>query len=424
MLDMPIVVTLIHGTWAQNAPWTQSGSPLREALRSKLGETTFRAFQWSGENSFAARSAAAEGLKDFLFEGIEQSPEDKQAIIAHSHGGNVALEALNNFEAAERVDAVVCLATPFITTRQRQFGPHSQIAVGLAKAMGCVLFGFVVAWATTSALGAGDEGFWGPIALILMGIAGFGAWWTVSRLGKVWVEHAYAWSARIGVSAPTPRTQLLVIRSASDEPTEGLTAFHLSLTLVMAGWRLLSKLAIVPLALAAEIDGWAHGRLYGRVLIAAALWLACAAWFHWGYPDAPVDRKTFLLVYLAVILLAGAVFSKKVGLLELVAFLAGAVLRAARPAFVLLLFALAAVVVPFNTSIKGLWTFTKTAIWLGPVDVSAEAAPPGGASTIRQMSADASEGLRHSMPYLNASAIQWTVEWLEPLAEGPVSVSS
>jgi hypothetical protein len=76
-------VTLVHGTFARNAPWTQEGSLLRSTLTNKLGDdVTFRAFLWSGDNSFAARADAAKELRALLDRDVQSRPNDKHAVIA------------------------------------------------------------------------------------------------------------------------------------------------------------------------------------------------------------------------------------------------------------------------------------------------------------------------------------------------------
>lgn len=101
-------IILVHGTFAspsQNGPlkWYQAGHDFCTRLDTKLAELGCRArcwahctpediFWWSGDNSWIARSKAADNLADYLGKYIEQGW--KCHIVAHSHGGNVVLEAL------------------------------------------------------------------------------------------------------------------------------------------------------------------------------------------------------------------------------------------------------------------------------------------------------------------------------------------
>ena len=57
------VVTLVHGTFARGAPWTQPGSALSKAVCEHFGgRVQLRRFDWSGRNSFRARAKGAEAL--------------------------------------------------------------------------------------------------------------------------------------------------------------------------------------------------------------------------------------------------------------------------------------------------------------------------------------------------------------------------
>jgi hypothetical protein len=86
---------LVHGTWAQNSPWWQSGgdfhSYILESVRPDLYNKPDR-FAWSGGYSDAARALAAADLLKWVQEHNEQGLD----LITHSHGGNVAFLATHN----------------------------------------------------------------------------------------------------------------------------------------------------------------------------------------------------------------------------------------------------------------------------------------------------------------------------------------
>ena len=87
-------IVLVHGTWAKNAGWARDGSSLRIALSQSFRDAaTFEIFQWSGRNSFGARARAAKDLRLLLTQGLAANSEPI-VVIAHSHGGNIAYEAL------------------------------------------------------------------------------------------------------------------------------------------------------------------------------------------------------------------------------------------------------------------------------------------------------------------------------------------
>jgi pimeloyl-ACP methyl ester carboxylesterase len=118
-----VVVTLVHGTWAQNAAWTQSDSELCRHLKQKFGDNIlFHSHRWSGGNSFRARRAASRALAPQLEEMLVRFPDARHFVVGHSHGGNVALAALTP-EIGRRLDGLICLATPVLVSRPRLFDP-------------------------------------------------------------------------------------------------------------------------------------------------------------------------------------------------------------------------------------------------------------------------------------------------------------
>jgi len=113
--------TVIHGTFASGAEWTQEGSEFREKLRSHLGTNPgIFVFEWSGGNSHQARIQAGEELEGFLQKLIERFPFSRHTIVAHSHGGNVACYALKNAGIREKISSLITLGTPFIACRPRE----------------------------------------------------------------------------------------------------------------------------------------------------------------------------------------------------------------------------------------------------------------------------------------------------------------
>jgi hypothetical protein len=115
-----LMITLVHGTWARDATWTQRGSSLRTELSERLGEdVVFMPFIWSGRNSHRARLIAAKSLQEHILKLHHEFPRACHVVIAHSHGGNIALYALRNRDVAAAVAGLVTLATPFIVITAR-----------------------------------------------------------------------------------------------------------------------------------------------------------------------------------------------------------------------------------------------------------------------------------------------------------------
>lgn len=125
------VVTLIHGTFARGAPWTLPGSALCTELREILGNgVQLRRFEWSGANSFRGRKTAALALENDLAAVRQRWPGVPHYCIGHSHGGNVALDAAAQ-AGADALDGLVCLATPVLTVRLRQFTRREKRMIGI-----------------------------------------------------------------------------------------------------------------------------------------------------------------------------------------------------------------------------------------------------------------------------------------------------
>jgi pimeloyl-ACP methyl ester carboxylesterase len=129
-----VVVIFIHGTFARQAQWCNSeNSPIRSALTTALGDRmAFRVFEWSGKNSHRARIKAGNELAKFHEQILVTFPKSKIFWIAHSHGGNVALYALNDI-LQDQPTGIVTLATPYIQCEPREIGNNKlQAALGLA----------------------------------------------------------------------------------------------------------------------------------------------------------------------------------------------------------------------------------------------------------------------------------------------------
>jgi hypothetical protein len=133
-------ILLVHGTWGRGfwpccrtrmARWCKPDSDfvkgLREALLLEVPEAdlSISRFNWSGANSVFERERAARRLARLL---TELDGDTRQTlIIAHSHGGNVALKSITIRGDAAKIH-VCTLATPFLSIFEvRRFLPRSPI---------------------------------------------------------------------------------------------------------------------------------------------------------------------------------------------------------------------------------------------------------------------------------------------------------
>jgi len=131
-------IIIVHGTWATPKPgktsWyqriddTSSTEGFVCKLDAALNERGSQArcwahcsrssqtFYWSGDNSWIARSHAASELVDYV---VKLGGEGWRChLVAHSHGGNVVIEALARItelqDSTRSLGRVVTLGTPFI----------------------------------------------------------------------------------------------------------------------------------------------------------------------------------------------------------------------------------------------------------------------------------------------------------------------
>ena len=122
------VVTLVHGTFARDAAWVRESSKLVAALRqSDLGPLSVRTFKWSGRNSHHARLDAGRALARHIVAIGNEYPDASQHIIAHSHGGNIALYAMRDDRARAATRDIVLLATPLVVALPRDIAPSIKL---------------------------------------------------------------------------------------------------------------------------------------------------------------------------------------------------------------------------------------------------------------------------------------------------------
>jgi len=194
-----------------------TGNPkLDRAVAEALspGVTEFECFRWSGANSFRERSAAARRLADRL-EELACSQGDRQIyLIAHSHGGSVAIEALARVPGQVVGDAIcglVCGATPFIIKGRSE--PARAIASGFAPALG-IFVALLHLWFHWCALGI-------PVFLVCGVLLGF-----FSPLLLKWA-HQRSLEKLAGIPDQCPVKNLLILRKPGDEASEALGFAHL-----------------------------------------------------------------------------------------------------------------------------------------------------------------------------------------------------
>ncbi len=121
-----IIVTLVHGTFAEDAAWLKPGSLVYDSLvKAFPGQLSIEPFRWSGTNNLYDRLDAGLELAGHIQKLQDAHPDACQFVIGHSHGGNVAIYALRRLIRGHKVLGVACLATPFIHTKPRDLAPFT-----------------------------------------------------------------------------------------------------------------------------------------------------------------------------------------------------------------------------------------------------------------------------------------------------------
>ena len=105
---------IVHGTFAKNSLWhTLKGDFHKQLAQSAQKNSKIYSGQWSGQNSDSARLQAGLECKEFIKTIANEN--DVLHIVGHSHGGNVAIIALNALAAecsSIKCHELITLGTP------------------------------------------------------------------------------------------------------------------------------------------------------------------------------------------------------------------------------------------------------------------------------------------------------------------------
>ncbi|HWZ86884.1 MAG TPA: RHS repeat-associated core domain-containing protein, partial [Thermoanaerobaculia bacterium] len=106
-----LLTIVVHGTQIgkRGSDFTPAGPFFSHVARS-IGDRATVSYNWSGRDNHEARVDAAKGLVAFI-RSYKFAPGEGLDIIAHSHGGNVAIAAIN-MGLGHKVDNLVTLGTP------------------------------------------------------------------------------------------------------------------------------------------------------------------------------------------------------------------------------------------------------------------------------------------------------------------------
>jgi pimeloyl-ACP methyl ester carboxylesterase len=118
---MRAIAFLIHGTFAPKSSWTLAGSVFRKKMIEGVDGIRFSdpPISWSGANTTKARECGIADLSKRLHDSLKIHPDVPHFVIGHSHGGLIALKAVERESLWSSV-SVICLSTPFLHGRSRE----------------------------------------------------------------------------------------------------------------------------------------------------------------------------------------------------------------------------------------------------------------------------------------------------------------
>lgn len=384
-----VVVTLVHGTFARRADWTLPSSRLcRSISESAHGPVRFEQFLWSGWNAVTSRRRGVERLTSHLAALLARWPHAQHFVIGHSHGGNIAFQALRDGTVESRIAGVVCLSTPFLCAAPRNLGPVGPIAIWWFPVV-VALFCLAPA---VELLPAEFESAAGGVAIILaLGAGFFISPWVTRFAGTVSESLRYP---------NVPPHKVLIVRSFGDEASAALGAAYMISWIADLIWSTTSRFFG---ALLTTVETWRsalikHWRLLVPVCVVligfASLSLATAASGSW-LEVSGIVAIAILAILLAILVRGGYV-----------AALLGALLIAAlaTPSFLVI-------------GALGIATGPELLIAALLCRVTAESAPPGGGWTVWQVprnpwNTHAGAFLMHSTTYDDEESLVILSHWL------------
>jgi hypothetical protein len=232
-------VILVHGTWGRGIfpkmsdlrrryfrgtkRWFEDGSQfcveMDAALKSASLDWPIRAFLWSGANSVHDRDRAARDLSKQLREDLKDA-DATAVIIAHSHGGNVVLRALQHLDSMAGRIRVVTLATPFLRVfARRSFELSFSVKLFMFAALSMLVELFLILFASLLAI----DSFVGLIISVLL--AGGAGYFTMKWLNEVFTKPHTALAIEEAAHYDTKgaaASRMLVIRAVDDEASLSL----------------------------------------------------------------------------------------------------------------------------------------------------------------------------------------------------------
>lgn len=281
----PCSIILVHGTWGRGIfpkmsdlkrrhlfrgakRWFDNDSPFQARLNMALKSASLggpiRAFLWSGANSVHARDCAAKELSTQLRNELDGDPDATAVIIAHSHGGNVALRALQYLGSMANRIRVVTLATPFLRVFPQE---STQLSIPTYVLILCSIGGILIFTDYYLGLTRAKTPILQWLAVIGFVAALFGSFfitrWLIAVLTDPDAARATAEKAYYDIKGAAG-SRMLVIRGVDDEAELSLAAGligSLFSYLFVVGLAPLLFLIVAFLPPLADLLGWIFRRV-------------------------------------------------------------------------------------------------------------------------------------------------------------------
>ena len=216
-----------HLAFGRNGYGSRKAANFRGRLTAALSKHGLSAqispFIWSGANSVRERDKAARELAEHIRAKRTEYPASRQVVVAHSHGGNVALRALDQLGVEQEQIFIATIATPFVEVLQSKL-PSEEI-----ERYELVLLGFfIILILAISAFVTGLLGFAGIaelLAFALIGLVGIvPAAFCMYTLSKKNATKVIRLVELTYLSSSVRRHPIMVLRAVDDEASLGLGA--------------------------------------------------------------------------------------------------------------------------------------------------------------------------------------------------------
>lgn len=136
--DISSVAVLVHGTAGRSNDWPRLKARLVKELPSPL---LVEDFKWSGSNRMLSRARDTAKLEAYLSDVAGMFPKARIHIVAHSHGGNLAVRAATQ-GVLPRIASIVCLATPFLIVEKRRVSELTILSIVMVTMLTVVTVSF------------------------------------------------------------------------------------------------------------------------------------------------------------------------------------------------------------------------------------------------------------------------------------------